>query len=59
MFKMEANYRFLSRSQTFKTFFAIYDSDTNIGDVSNYNLLKYNIRTGYQHIYKKLRSLQK
>ena len=57
-FEMEANHRFMSRSKTFKTFFAIYDSDTNIGDVSNYNLHKFNPKTGYQHLYKKLRSLQ-
>ena len=37
---------FLSRSRTFKKFFARYDSVTNIGNVSIYGLQKYDLRYG-------------
>ena len=37
---------FLSRSRTLKKLFAIYDSVTNIGNVSIYGLQKYDLRYG-------------
>ena len=37
---------FLSRSRTFKKFFARYDSVTNIGNKSIYGLQKYDLRYG-------------
>ena len=37
---------FLSRSRTLKKFFARYDSVTNIGNVSIYDLQKYDLKYG-------------